>query len=155
MEQQDWKLAFVQKRYASLIRILEERLGEDQVREILAQMGSTCAADADKLLDQYQGNVEGYCAYVRQTPSGDTVTRDPKTGVITMTTDERADCFCPLVSVMHATPEVACSCSFGWQRHTWEKLLGVPVRVELTESVLKGGKRCTFEIRAGGGTAGT
>jgi hypothetical protein len=148
MEQQDWKLAFVQKRYASLIRILVERLGEGQVREILAQLGSTCAADADRILEQYQGDVEGYRAYVRGTPSGDTVTRDPETGVITMTTDERADCFCPLVSVMHATPEAACSCSAGWQRHTWERLLGGPVQVECKESVLRGGKRCTFEIRA-------
>jgi hypothetical protein len=35
----------------------------------------------------------------------------------------------------------------GWQQHTWETLLQKKVTVELKESVLRGGKRCIFEIR--------
>jgi predicted hydrocarbon binding protein len=41
---------------------------------------------------------------------------------------------------------VACNCSLGWQKHTWETLLQKKVKVELTESVLRGGKRCVFKI---------
>ena len=64
-----------------------------------------------------------------------------------MSSPERTDCFCPLISVAQNTPPVACQCSLGWQQHTWETLLQKKVRVELKESVLRGGKRCVFEIR--------
>jgi hypothetical protein len=38
------------------------------------------------------------------------------------------------------------NCSLGWQQHTWETLLQKKVSVDLKESVLRGGKRCVFEI---------
>ena len=78
--------------------------------------------------------------------SGDNITYDWDKGVITMASDERTDCFCPLISRFNHTPKVACNCSLGWQKHTWETLLQKKVKVELKESVLRGGKRCVFEI---------
>ena len=63
-----------------------------------------------------------------------------------MASEERTDCFCPLNSRFNHTPTVACNCSLGWQKHTWETLLQKKVKVELKESVLRGGKRCVFEI---------
>jgi hypothetical protein len=84
---------------------------------------------------------------VKQSVSGDNITYDWDKGLITMASDERTDCFCPLNSRVHHTPEVVCNCSLGWQKHTWETLLQKKVKVELKESVLRGGKRCVFEIR--------
>jgi len=37
---------------------------------------------------------------------------------------------------------VVCHCTLGWNQRTWEALLERPVRVEVKESVLRGGKRC-------------
>jgi hypothetical protein len=45
------------------------------------------------------------------------------------------------------------NCALGWQRHTWETLLQRPVKVELKESVLRGGRRCVFEIHVGASPA--
>jgi hypothetical protein len=79
--------------------------------------------------------------------SGDDITFDWEKGVITMASGERTDCFCPLISRLHQKSAVACNCSLGWQKHTWETLLQKQVSVELKESVLRGDKRCVFEIR--------
>jgi predicted ArsR family transcriptional regulator len=64
-----------------------------------------------------------------------------------VTSPERSDCFCPLISVAAKTPEVVCNCSLGWHSKTWETVTGKKVEVQLKESVLRGGKRCVFEVR--------
>lgn len=112
----------------------------------MGRLGSFCSAEYDETFNKYRGDVEGYAKIVRGSWSGDIITYDRERRVITMTTDERPDCFCPLNSVKAKTPAVVCNCSLGWQAHTWEKITGKKVRVDLKESVLRGGKRCTFEI---------
>ena len=77
---------------------------------------------------------------------GDSVAYDRDKRLITMTSDARADCFCPLNGAAFKTPGAVCNCSLGWQENTWQTLLQKKVRVELKEAVLRGGKRCTFEI---------
>jgi predicted ArsR family transcriptional regulator len=153
MSQQDWEQGFVQKHYAKLISILVERLGKEQVRDILRQLGVFCSSQHDDIIRKYQRDFPGWCAYIKQSPSGDNITYDGNTQTIIMASDERSDCFCPLLSVSQGAPEVACNCSLGWHQHAWRTLLGKEVRVQLKESVLRGGKRCTFEIKVDGGLA--
>jgi hypothetical protein len=52
-----------------------------------------------------------------------------------------------LISVEAGTPPVVCNCSLGWHKGTWETVTGRKVRVSLKESVLRGGKRCVFEVQ--------
>ena len=151
MGQQDWKLDFVQRRVAKLLLILDQRFGTQVVTDILRQLGDLCASEADQTLITYCDNFPGYCTSVKQSASADNVTYNPTTKTIIMASDDRTDCFCPLMSLAHATPETACNCSLGWQKHTWRTLLQKEVGVELRESVLRGGKRCVFEIKTDGG----
>lgn len=51
------------------------------------------------------------------------------------------------MGLLENTPKVVCNCSLGWQKRTWETVLGKKVDVELVESVLRGGKRCVFRVR--------
>lgn len=143
---EDWRLGFVKKRYAKLIAMLSESMDEATLSKTLGRLGSFCSAEYDETFNKYRGDVEGYAKIVRGSWSGDIITYDRERRVITMTTVERPDCFCPLNSVKAKTPAVVCNCSLGWQAHTWEKITGKKVRVDLKESVLRGGKRCTFEI---------
>jgi predicted ArsR family transcriptional regulator len=143
---EDWRLPFVKKRYAKLLDILSDKMSDEEMNSALHELGGYCSSLGDQTLEKYRGDVDGYSAYMRNTASGDIITYDREKGVITMTTDERADCFCPLNGVAAKTPGVVCNCSLGWQQHTWETLLQKKVRVELKEAVLRGGKRCTFEI---------
>jgi hypothetical protein len=154
-----WRSKFVQRRYAKLIEILGGRMDEPALNEILRNLGNYCSG-TDNRLQKFRGDFDGYQKYLNQSPSGDQVTFDRKQGVITMTGPERNDCWCPLISLRTNTPKVACNCSLGWQQHTWETVLGKPVKVELVESVLHGGKRCIFKIHvleqlAGGNTSET
>ncbi len=143
---EDWRLSFVRRRYARLIAILSEQMGETALDRVLRQLGAFCSS-TDVHLSQFRGDVQGYCAYLRQTASGDEVTVDEKRGVITVTSPVRTDCFCPWISKDTDTPAVVCNCSLGWQRATWETVTGNKVQVELRESVLRGGSRCVFEVK--------
>jgi predicted ArsR family transcriptional regulator len=142
----DWKLPFVKQRYAHLLEQLSNKLGKDGLDGLLHAQGMYCSSLGNWVLEKYRGDVDGYAAFVRTTSSADIITYDRDKGVITMTTGERPDCFCPLNGVAAKTPEVVCNCSLGWQQHTWEAVLQKKVRVDLKEAVLRGGKHCTFEI---------
>lgn len=143
---EDWRLRFVKQRYAGMLRILSKRLSQKEMDEILHDMGSSCAGFGDEFVVQHREDFEGFCKAIKQGVSGDEVSWDREKGVITMTSPERVDCFCPLISLHQNTPPVVCNCSLGWQQHTWETFLQRKVRVELKEAVLRGGKRCVFEI---------
>jgi predicted ArsR family transcriptional regulator len=140
-----WRLRFVQQRYAALLRILSSRLDEKGMNEVLHDLGSHCA-DFWNQVALHRGDFDGFCKALKQSVSGDEVAWDREKGVIHVVSPERTDCFCPLSSVHHNTPSVVCNCSLGWQQQAWETVLDKKVRVELKESVLRGGKRCVFEI---------
>ena len=143
---EDWRLPFVKKRYAKLLEILSRKMDEKTLNETLHELGTYCSSLGDEWTVKFRGDFDGFCKAVKQGLSGDTVTFDREKGVITMDSGERSDCFCPLIGCLYNTPKVACNCSLGWQQHTWETLLQQKVNVELTESVLRGGKRCVFKI---------
>ena len=143
---EDWRLRFIRRRYAKLIGILSDKMDQRALDGVLHELGAFCSS-TDTRLGQYRGDLEGYCAHLRQTASGDEVALDRERGVITVTSPARTDCFCPWISVEHQTPAVVCNCSLGWQQATWETVTKKKVQVELKESVLRGGKRCVFEVR--------
>lgn len=142
---EDWRLRFVRRRYAKLIDILSSRMNEKELSEVLHGLGVYCST-TDPKMQTYRGDFDGYREHLKQTASGDDVTYNRKKGIIMMTSPERTDCFCPWISIQNQTPKIVCNCSLGWQKQTWETVLGKKVQVELKESVLRGGKRCVFQI---------
>jgi len=141
---EDWRLGYAKRCYARLLEILSVRMDEKTLNDTLRDLGGFCSS-TDWKLESYRGNFDGYMERLKQSSSGDTATYDRETGVITVTSPERTDCFCPLNCSQ--TPKVVCNCSLGWQRQTWETVLQKSVTVELKESVLRGGKRCVFQIQ--------
>jgi hypothetical protein len=57
-------------------------------------------------------------------------------------------CLCPMVEAQAAgkIPSFYCLCSTGYVREMHERMLGREVKIELVDSVLRGGKRCKFKI---------
>ena len=145
---EDWRWGFLKRRYAKLLNLLSETMDEKSLQQTLFKLGTYCSAEYDERLAKVRGDVAGFAEQVRTSSSGDIVMVDGKTGVVTMASPERTECFCPLNSVTAKTPGVVCNCSLGWQTHSWETVLQKKVRVELKEAVLRGGKRCVFEIHA-------
>ena len=142
----DSRWGFLKKRHAKLLQLVSDKMNEADLREILVKTGIFCSSEYDGMLEKYRGDVAGFAEHVKQSSSGDSITYSREKNVITMTSPERAECFCPLNGVAAKTPGVVCNCSLGWQQHSWEKVLHRKVRVELVEAVLRGGKRSTFKI---------
>ena len=143
---EDWRLRFVKERYAKLVDILSQRMSKAELSATLQELGTCCSAFWEQTVIKYRGDFDGLSKLIKHGASGDDVSWDREKGVITMTSPERTDCFCPLISVQQHTSPAVCDCSLGWQKHTWETFLERPVRVEMKETVLRGGKRCIFEI---------
>lgn len=60
---------------------------------------------------------------------------------------KRAYCHCPIVRKTDINmSSTICCCSGGWDKQLWEGILGEPLHVELTESILKGDECCTHTI---------
>ena len=143
---EDWRFRFIKQRYARLVEILSAKMDEQTLNEVLRQLGAYCASTLP-LIEKHKGDADGFIRELKQR-AGEDITYDREKGVITVIGPERGDCYCPLVD-RHSTPKVVCNCSLGWQQYTYETVLGRKVQVELTESVLRGGKRCTFVVRIG------
>jgi hypothetical protein len=150
MAEEDWKLRFVKQRYTKLLEILSKRMDENELGEVLRELGAYCAGLGDEHIMKYRDDFDGFCAFVKKSASGDDIVYDRQNGIIEMASEDRTECFCPLIGAGPGVPKAACGCSLGWHEHTWTALLNKPVRVELKESVLRGGKRCVFKIKVGG-----
>jgi hypothetical protein len=141
---EDWRLPFVKKRFAKLMEILAGKMSDAELADTLRQMGSYCAGTSP-LARQHRGDLDGYLRE-RKKRGNEDITYDPESGRITITGPECTDCFCPFMA-KNLTPVKACDCSLGWHQYAFETVLGKKVRVELKESVLRGGKRCAFAVQ--------
>jgi hypothetical protein len=58
-------------------------------------------------------------------------------------------CLCPTAEAQKAgtLSPTYCLCSVGYVQEMHERMLGRPVKVELVDSVLRGGKRCKFRMK--------
>jgi hypothetical protein len=57
-------------------------------------------------------------------------------------------CYCPAAKYRPAAPDdVHCHCSQGSHQAVWQTALGRPVRVDIVESVRRGGRTCRFVVR--------
>jgi predicted hydrocarbon binding protein len=136
------RLSQARSQFAKMLEMLESTLDEKRRKEILEQLGRNCAR-RNGLPAKYKGNPDGFIELMRG--YGETIRYDRERGAVSVASSER-DCVCGLVD-KKITPGYFCDCSVGWQKEIYESLLGKPVNVVLKESVLRGGKRCVFEIR--------
>ncbi|MFO7627229.1 MAG: hypothetical protein R6V62_08225 [Candidatus Fermentibacteraceae bacterium] len=76
--------------------------------------------------------------------------RDRQAHEAAETPDARAAaaCFCPIIRtrLRDGMPQTFCYCGAGWFRQQWEGATGMPVRVEILGSLLKGDPECRFAI---------
>lgn len=132
-------------RFSSLIEIIEERLPERDRKQMLHSLGGKCADTyRASLIDRYKGDIKGFLEEGRRNWMAE-ATSDQAAGSIRIV-DKGPRCTCPMVKE-GVTPPSFCDCTLGWQEATYSEILGKPVRAELEESILRGGKRCVFRIQ--------
>lgn len=143
----DWRLPFVQARFAKLLELLPARLDEAAIAELLRDLGRFCGSSS-RMVQEHRGRIDDFIRVFGE-KYAETITFDRENGIITVVGPERDSCFCPLVD-HRICPQSVCSCSLGWQQQVYETLLGRKVEVTLRESVVRGGRRCAFEVRLQG-----
>jgi predicted ArsR family transcriptional regulator len=140
----DWRIGFSKTRYADLMEILQAKLDENEFEAVIQALGRKCSGHVG-FIKNYRGDLDGYLKELKRRLNED-ASVDPETGMITVASQERTECFCPLIDT-EAVSDGVCNCSLGWQKQTFETILGKNVDVKIKESVIRGGKRCIFEIK--------
>jgi hypothetical protein len=106
--------------------------------------------DIDRLLEAMHGKVfllppvrQGNMVYITKAP------HFPEQYQQATTAEERKYYFCHCDYARAASEEISptyCYCGAGWCRRIWEAVLGRPVRVDITKSVLQGDDVCQFAV---------
>lgn len=138
------KIQFMQTRMAKFINILDKKMDEADLNKVLEGLGIECSNEYETYYKKYTDNLEGFLQMAKDAWDMN-FKHDKENKVITVIGKKTTRCFCPFVKKSLMSPDF-CNCSLGWQQHTFSTLIGKPVKVEIIESVLRGGKSCSFAI---------
>lgn len=145
------KMEFAQRWTKRLFDVLDKQLDEPARVRLMETMGELCYKHAhgsqspltlDDFIEKFRKRAgdehirrEGNIVYFRYyaNPAGLKVSD--------------GFCLCPLVETGSANLSgTYCHCSVGYVREMFSGMAGHPVRVELLESLKRGGKTCSFKI---------
>ena len=138
----EWRLNLAKRQYSTLLTQIEPEIPVDKLAQMLEDMGRNCARNLG-WAEKYKGNPEGFFKYMHE-HAGEQLSFDESGKIINIVTPDRP-CVCPVVNISEI-PDYYCNCSKGWQKETYETILGKPVEVMIRESALRGSKRCVFEV---------
>jgi hypothetical protein len=131
------------ERFAKLVSIMGEDLDVATRDKILARLGHECARDYSALFQKYRGDLPGFLAKTKAAWI-EKAEYDEKAGILRVI-GKPSPCACPLVKVGR-TPADFCNCTLGWQEEAFSTVIGKPVSAGIEETILRGGKRCSFRI---------
>jgi len=137
------QLEGARERFAKLLSVMGEQLDDATRGKILQGLGRECAQDYGPFFSKYRGDLPGFLEKIK-TAWVEQAEYNEKTGIL-RTVGKPAPCACPLVKAGRTQAEF-CDCSRGWTQAAFSTVLGRPVSVEIEESVLRGGSRCSFRI---------
>ena len=137
------QLEGARERFARLLSVMGEQLDDAARGKVLQGMGRECSREYSAFFNKYRGNLQGFLDKIK-TAWIEQAEYDEKTGILRVV-GKPAPCACPLVKAGR-TPAEFCDCSRGWTQAAFSTVLGRPVMVEIEESVLRGGSRCSFRV---------
>ncbi len=142
---EDWRIGFMQKRYAKLIDILNLNLDENTQDKILENLGRACSKESEKDRLKFKGDIEGFLKDLKSQWAED-ASYDKEKGEIRIVGKKVESCFCPLAGDKSISKTI-CNCSLGWQKETLESIIGKPFNAKIESSFLRGGDRCSFSAQ--------
>jgi hypothetical protein len=143
-QQLEQSTAFTKAWVSDLMQIMDAELDSMDVATILEACGSACAErNSAPLLTAYANNLDGLLAKMKELWL-ESVEHDAERKVITLIGRKSEKCPCPI----HPTDNAHsfCECSNGHMKRLFSVATGSSVGVELIESVLRGGERCSWRL---------
>jgi hypothetical protein len=136
------------------MRVMDERLDETTRRSLMEANGRACAMGAygppdpakQAGVDEFVAGLAKHLGPENARREGDVVFFNYKQNPAGLSLKD-GYCLCPIVEDGPADlSPTYCHCSVGYVAYLFERNLGRPVRVDLLESVRRGGKACRFAV---------
>lgn len=146
LKQAQQKKQFIENWLSDLLESMEQNLDREALEKIVGQCGVGCYSrhqfkkdialtsngNLDKLIENYSRNFEVW-------KEGSTV--HIRYGEISK------QCYCPAASYRTPKPnDIHCECTRNTHKTIFETALGKPVRVDIAESLRRGGQTCHFIV---------
>jgi len=143
------KQEFAQAWIKRLMENMDAQLDEETRVKLMESCGRACfrtshgEAGATK---PQPGDLEKVLAWLKQFAGEDGVRKEGN--AIYFSYGSSGRCFCPLVEDGPPTLSATyCQCSGGYVKDMFARAVGKPVKLELTESIKRGGKACRFAVQ--------
>jgi len=144
-----------------IVAQLDAKLDPSKAREIMETCGQICHDGAHSKAAEPPSpeRVKGFLGWITKSFGPEAVRYEGDETVIAFKYVQNpqglkvADgyCLCPIMEdAPKGVSRTYCYCSVGYVRQIFQNNLGKPVNVELTDSVLWGGKSCDFSVRVQG-----
>jgi predicted hydrocarbon binding protein len=142
-KKEDWRIGFMQNRIAKLIEGMDDKLDRDTMISLLENMGRYCAKANSENYVKFKGDLNGYLKSIEKWV--DKAEHDEEKGTVKLIGKKNNSCVCPFVDISKM-PKEFCNCTKGWNKETYEAIIGKQVHVRIDTTVLWGGERCNFTI---------
>jgi hypothetical protein len=142
-KKEDWRIGFMQNRFAKLIEGMDGKVDKETIQSLLENMGRYCAKGNSENYVKFKGDLNGYFKSIEKWV--EKVEHDEEKGIIKLTGKKNNKCFCPFVDISKM-PKEFCNCTKGWNKETYEAIMGKQVDVKIDTTVLWGGESCNFTI---------
>jgi hypothetical protein len=122
---------------------MDAQLDEPRRVALMEARGRSCARlGPARLAEAHKGNLDAFIADFGRHMGPDGLRREGNVIKVKYPT-----CYCPLASEIKETlSPTYCNCSVGWLKEMYETVTGKPVRVEVLETVKRGGQACRFNV---------
>ncbi len=143
-QQIDQTTAFAGAWTSSLMQIMDKELESEDIVTILEACGSACAErNSAPLITAYANDLDGLLGKMKELWL-ESYEHNSEEQNIQLTGRQAQTCPCPIHPAGNSSSY--CECSNGHMKHMFSEVIGKPVDVTLTESVLRGGERCSWKI---------
>jgi len=137
------KLKFVHNWISNLMKNMDSHLDEETKIELMEECGRVCARNhTKKEALKFQGQLDGWLTKMKTWVGEENIQKEENLVHVFY-----SKCFCPIIQ--DSQPILAdtyCNCSRGWLKENFETVLERPVKVKLEDSIMRGGKQCSFTV---------
>jgi predicted ArsR family transcriptional regulator len=144
-EKEDWRVAFMQKRFSQMVDFMQANVDEKTRTEIIEEIGRFCSQQDQESYKGFAGNIQGFLNNL-ETKWIEKANYNPQTKTITLHGKKQEACACAFAAKNNISPEF-CNCSRGWMKETFSTITGQKVEATVSESILRGSDRCSFVIQ--------
>jgi len=144
-EEPDWRIGFMQDRFAKLIDIINENVDDKTRSKIMESMGRQCSQLGYDYIKEYIGDVDAFLKKFEK-DWAESVEHNKEKGIIKTVGKQKEKCPCPFVGKSNISKHY-CDCSIGWYKESFKAVSGKEVEVERTSSILHGDKSCNFTMK--------